>query len=418
MKKILILFALVLCAFAQGSNDWSEWGYVIADSSGFSNKADSLYNKGAYTYGQWFLRDDVPDTVSKWYVFKDSTWYQNKSMWNVGRGVDTVIIFPATNKALYIKAGGGLDTALVIHSIGALAALVGGDIRVKDSTFTDFIAGDESTSVKIGGTVIKSNGSIVMAAGDTLFPHNILLATGNDSVYVDSTQLYQTLAGERKLTISGGNVLFGNGDTVNFRNPSLDDTFRINVRDDTTVLFSDNPIRISGAIRTTSTLSTGNNIASGGKITSGSLVELSGGNSILGYNYFLSGISTNFTFYYGDGSKGDWIVRDGTNATLTANLNCFQIQDSTATAQLNIPSRGIRGHAHFSGGTCQVDTIVCSGVTDASFVFLTQKGTAAGDALSAGLCWKYLNTDSFVVYCAVGDTTAMRVSGYTWFRVE
>jgi hypothetical protein len=105
-------------------------------------------------------------------------------------------------------------------------------------------------------------------------------------------------------------------------------------------------------------------------------------------------------------------------ATATANLNFFRIEDSTATAQLNIPSRDIRGHAHFTGGTCQVDTVVCSGVTDNSFIYLTMKGTTFTGAISAPLCWKYLNTDSFVVYCAVGDTTAMRVSGYDWLRYE
>lgn len=117
-----------------------------ADTSSYAihgvaaSKADSLWNKGAYRWGQYFLRDDVPDTVKKWYVFEDSVRCHGTWWWQAGRGADTVIIFPYFNKMIYVVAGSGIDTPFVVHNDPAkLSAHFDGRTEAEYSTADSFL---------------------------------------------------------------------------------------------------------------------------------------------------------------------------------------------------------------------------------------------------------------------------------------
>lgn len=95
---------------------WADSSNYTAHA-GASTKSDSLWNKGAYRWGQYFFRDNVPDTSTAWDVFEDSVWCHSKWMWQAGRGADTIFHFPAVNKALYIHVGTGIDSPLVVRHI-------------------------------------------------------------------------------------------------------------------------------------------------------------------------------------------------------------------------------------------------------------------------------------------------------------
>jgi parallel beta-helix repeat protein len=73
-----------------------------------------------------------------------------------------------------------------------------------------------------------------------------------------------------------------------------------------------------------------------------------------------------------------------------------------------------RGQATFSA-ICLIDTVIVSGVTTNSFVFLTVKSTTAP---TSDLSWAYLNTDSITVHCLAADTAMLRQNPYSWFRIE
>jgi len=79
-----------LAIFGTSTSDYTKiftrksWIDTLGIYHGISTKTDSLYNKGAYIYGQNFLRDNVTDTIG---ILKDSIFTGSRWRW----GADSVV---------------------------------------------------------------------------------------------------------------------------------------------------------------------------------------------------------------------------------------------------------------------------------------------------------------------------------------
>jgi hypothetical protein len=236
MKKILLILFLTITFSGAWIYDWGTMpspGSFSVDSLGghyftyyLNNVADSFAllwgdtlraEKGIFSgksrmalYSTASDSEAIMGQSAKYALIGDATWLGVYGMGDTKYGG----AFLSSSVPLYagLKLGGSNFSDTVAQFGGATAQYLRGGTNVKswiDST------GIYHGGIEVGGTIIKSNGSIVMAAGDTLFPRNILLATGNDTTYIDSTKLIQTINGARKLQILAASCSLGTDLIVN-----------------------------------------------------------------------------------------------------------------------------------------------------------------------------------------------------------
>jgi hypothetical protein len=329
MKRILlpvgiisILFILSYADWGMESDGYTDWGVPIEiRSSNTSYRADSLWNKGAYQYGDNFLRKDVEDTFSI---------LLGNLLGSSTDPVDTAWIHKLTVSGNAVLGSGGNDT--VDMSGSSLVKFPPGDIVF------NVVRPDANHAGNLG----KPSYYYLDGYFDRMLIDSSLKVVSNgDTVKIDSNQIYiKKNKGNPDTTI----YIKKYGATTNDRYLVFDvDTSNNTAANVIGIDFSG-----SNAFNNSSDYwiyCDANNWWTSNGSFRASQYYIGTGNykTYLAYSQLALLYNTNFVFCFDPTYKGDFIFRDGNYPSGTINNDFFQIQDSSSAIIFQISNRGAIG---------------------------------------------------------------------------